>query len=298
MKPLNSIQGDKLNEWLVQAKKQIHLGQLPNYIPLLGQADPNELAFYLLTQDNYCVAVGNMAKTFSLMSVSKVFSLLYLLSLYGEEFVLKRVGTKASEYPFNSLTQLQLDQGLPRNPMINSGAITLAGLLPGKKSNDCCNNLRIWLNECSGSNLFLDENMLDSVRSLPNPKNIALAEELHKSGYLENLEIALDTYQQICCLSGNIIDLAKLGMLLINSPLISSQNRQIVHEILRECGLYEESQTLAFNQEFPTKSGVSGAMLSIVPQQGIIACYSPPLNDHGNSVAGLFLIEKIADFLN
>jgi glutaminase len=297
MKDLNSIQPEQLNQWVSQAKQKAQFGKLPSYIPLLEQADPNEFAFSLFMGDHYNLSVGNISKTFPLMSVIKVFSLLDLLTQFGEEFVFQRVGCEASEYSYNSLTQLQLDQGFPRNPMINSGAITLASLLPGKNAIDCCNNFRLWLNQCSGSNLFLDQAMLNSVRSLPNAKNQALVKELTQKRYLEKPELALDIYQQICCLSGNIIDLAYLGMMLIESSCIQPQQSQIVQKIMRSSGLYEKSKTLTFNKYFPTKSGVGGAILSIVPEQGVIACYSPPLNEKGNSIAGLFLIEKIANFL-
>lgn len=261
------------------------------------QAERDDLAIYIITLDNYRLAGGNLAKTFPLMSVVKVFLLLYLLSRLGEEFIFQRVGCVASEYPFNSLTQLHLDRGFPRNPMINSGAITLAGLLPGQDAMERCENLRLWLNRYSKSNLFLDDAMLRSVQSSPNPNNQALLEELAKRKYLQHPELALDTYQHICCLSGNIIDLAYLGMMLIESSDIQRQTRQAVSKIMTECGLYEASQTFAEKIGFPTKSGVSGAVLSIAPQQGAIACYSPPLDERGNSIAGLFLIEKIADSL-
>lgn len=297
IKFLKSISKDQLNEWVEQAKEKAHLGKLPKYIPLLGQADPDEFIFSIHTFDDYHFSHGNLSKTFSFMSVNKVFLLLYLLSQLGDEFILERVGAEASNYPFNSLTQLQLDQGFPRNPMINSGAITLAGLL-GENTLDGCEQLRLWLNQCSGSQLFLDEDMLESVRSLPNPKNQALVDELFKTGAITNPENALDTYQKICCLSGNITDLANLGMMLIQCSKIQDKTRQIVQDIMLNCGLYEDSKTFASKTGFPSKSGVSGAMLSIVPQQGIIACYSPPLDEKGNSVAGVFLIEKIAEFLN
>lgn len=84
--------------------------------------------------------------------------------------------------------------------------------------------------------------------------------------------------------------------MLIDSSYIQPQKNQIFQEIMTRCGLYEESQTLTFNKGFPTKSGVSGTILSIVPKQGIIACYRPPLNEKENPIAGLFLIEKISNF--
>jgi glutaminase len=293
MKGLNALPGDRLMEWVERAQQQARSGNLPNYIPLLSQADPDRLAVYIITLDGDRLWVGNLTHPFPLMSVIKVFSLLYLLTQLGEPLVFERVGDRASAYPFNSLTQLELDRGFPRNPMINSGAIALADLLPGKDAADRCENLRVWLNQRSGSHLFFDEAMFHSVRSLPNPKNQALVAELARWGYLTDPELALETYQRICSLAGNIIDLAHLGMILV----VSSEIPQCVGNIMTRCGLYEISRPFAEKIGFPTKSGVSGAVLSIVPQQGAIACYSPPLDEHGNSIVGLSLIEAIANFL-
>lgn len=63
------------------------------------------------------------------MSAIKPFSLLYLLEQFGAETVFQWVGVEPSDAPFNSLEQLIADHGRPRNPMINSGAITLASTL-------------------------------------------------------------------------------------------------------------------------------------------------------------------------
>jgi glutaminase len=103
---------------------------------------------------------------------------------------------------------------------------------------------------------------------------------------------------QICCLAGNIEDLAELGMLLVRSrPPLKKEDCQQVQTLMNSCGLYEASAQFAKEIGLPTKSGVSGVFLSIIPEQGAIAIYSPPLDPQGNSVAGLYLILKIAESL-
>jgi glutaminase len=291
MNQLAAIEKKQLNFWAIKAKQKAKIGQLPSYIPLLQQVDTDELAVCIISLDERILLAGERDIIFPLMSVIKPFLLLYLLSHLGPQPVFKRVGKEASQYPFNSLIQLLSDRGFPRNPMINSGAIALASLLPGKDASSRCENLRFWLNKRANSQLFLSRSMVDSVCSRPNLQNQALAEEMVANGYLENATIALDTYNRICCLSGTIIDLARLGLLLLDS----SFSCQIVREIMATCGLYEASEKFFKRVGFPTKSGVSGAVLSIVPNRGAIAIYSPPLNEQGNSVAGLFLVEKIAE---
>ena len=241
---------------------------------------------------------GSIAQTFPLMSVVKPFVLLYLLCELGEKRVFDCVGCEPSQLPFNSLTQLEIDQGKPRNPMINSGAIALASLMPGQNAVSRCQNLLDWLNQQANSQLFVDELMLDSVKTNPNQNNWNLALRMVESGYIQNSEIALETYNRVCCLSGNVEDLAKLGMVLVNSgDRAMAQNCRTVKALMATCGLYEASGRFALRVGLPAKSGVSGAMLSVIPGQGAIGFYSPPLDKDGNSIGGLFLLEQIAKAL-
>ena len=295
---LSALTQTQLNDWVIQATQQIRFGQLPSYIPLLATANPNTIAVRVHELTGRVCSAGNIEQPFALMSVIKPFVLLFLLERLGRERVFEHVGIDPSEQPFHSVAQLQEDRGFPRNPMINSGAIVLASLLPGRDAFSRCEALRHWLNHQSGSQLTLDEVMLASVRSLGNEANRTIAQLLAQAGYLEAVETALDTYNHVCCLSGTVTDLAHLGLLLVRSapPLIEHQ--RIVNALMLTCGLYETSGRFAVQIGLPMKSGVSGALLAIVPGQGAIACYSPTLDPVGNSVAGLFLLEQLTQTLN
>ena len=295
---LYSLQPEQLEAWATEAINRSRSGQIPNYVPLLAQADRQELAVQIRAIDGQIFSFGSADKTFPLMSVVKPFVLLYLLCELGEKAVFDMVGCEPSELPFNSLTQLKIDKGKPRNPMINSGAIALASLIPGANAVTRCQNLLDWLNERANSQLFVDELMLDSVNATPNQNNWDLALEMVESGVLENSEIALETYNGVCCLAGTVEDLAKLGMLLVNSgERAISEHCRTVKALMATCGLYQASGRFAVRVGLPTKSGVSGAILSVIPGQGAIACYSPPLDKEGNSIGGLFLLEQIAKAL-
>lgn len=291
---LSSLQPEQLAAWAKEAINRSKSGQIPAYIPLLAQADRQGFAVQIRAIDAQIMSWGSIAQTFPLMSVVKPFVLLYLLCELGEKRVFDCVGCEPSELPFNSLTQLEIDQGKPRNPMINSGAIALASLMPGQNAVERCQNLLAWLNQQAKSQLFVDELMLDSVKENPNKNNWNLALKMVESGYIQNAEIALDTYNRVCCLSGNVEDLAKLGMVLVNSGEAIWENCRTVKALMATCGLYEASGRFALRVGLPAKSGVSGAMLSVIPGQGAIGFYSPPLDKDGNSIGGLFLLEKIA----
>lgn len=288
---LTALTQAQLDDWAVQAQSQVKGGQLPEYIPLLAQVDPNWFAVCVKNQHGQIYSSGNVDLVFPLMSVIKPFVLLFLLEQLGTEVVFSHVGMEPSDEPFNSLTQLQADQGWPRNPMINSGAIALASLLPGADARSCCNGLCQWLNQYANCHLSLDEQMLNSVRSVPNERNQAIALLLTQSSYLA--ETALDKYNHVCCLSGTVADLANLGMLLVQCQSVQQAHRRTVNALMMTCGLYQSSGRFAVGIGLPTKSGVSGAIVSVVPRQGAIACYSPTLDRSGNSKAGLFLLQQL-----
>jgi glutaminase len=297
---LNALTQAQLDAWVIQAQAHTQGGQIANYIPLLGRADPNCFAVQIQGNNKQILSAGDVTLSFPLMSVVKPFILLFLLEQLGTQAVFARVGMEPSDQSYNSLTQLQADKGWPRNPMINSGAIALVSLLPGQDARSRCENLCEWLNQRSNSHLFLDEAMLSSVISVQNQSNQAIARLLAESGYLalEAVETVLDTYQQVCCLSGTVADLACLGMLLVqHTGEISPEHRCIVNALMMTCGLYQASSRFAVEVGLPTKSGVSGAMISVVPSQGAIACYSPALDSAGNSKASLFLLQRLAQSL-
>jgi glutaminase len=220
--------------------------------------------------------------------------LLFLLDYHGPESVLQWVGTAPSDLPFNSLEQLMADRGHPRNPMINSGAITLADKLPGESATERCANLCDWLNQQAQTQLSLDEATLNAVRQSNRDANRSLLNCLTSSGAVTTPELTLDTYEQICCLAGRVHDLAQLGLLLALDQPIAIQHREAVNAVMLTCGLYEDSRFYAQRIGLPIKSGVSGAVLAVVPGQGAIACYSPALDATGNSVASLKLLELLA----
>ena len=291
MNRLTRLRVEDIQAWIGEVHLLDRKGQTPYYIPVLNRVNPEVFALQIHCLEGEILSWGDETVTFPLMSVIKPFLLLYLLNHLGEDAVFRRVGKQASSYPFNSLTQLQEDSGFPRNPLINSGAIALADLLGGETPESRCENLLLWLNKMGNCQLFLDRSVLESVHSYPNVHNQALSLELEKNGYISHRYLALETYNRICCLSGKIADLANLGKLILDAPF-----SEIILEIMTNCGLYEASEKFAIEVGFPTKSGVSGALLSILSDEGVIACYSPLLNEQGNSVLGLDLLTKLSNF--
>lgn len=298
MKELDRLTTTELSTWIQQAKTQAERGRLADRIPQLALANPNWFAVHICCESGKTISFGDRGCVFPLMSVIKTFSLLYLLEHLGAETVFGWVGVEPSDAPFNSLEQLVSDRGRPRNPMINSGAITLADKLLGKDASERTLLFCKWLNQLAGCQLYLDEAMLTSVRLTRSKANEAIANYLAEIGHLENLEIALDTYEQICCLSGRVEDLALLGKLLaLENSCISAQNRRIVNAVMSTCGLYQASAEFAVKIGLPMKSGIGGGLVAIIPGKGAIACYSPTLDKVGNPIAGLVFLEALSQNL-
>ncbi|MDF5706086.1 MAG: glutaminase A [Nostoc sp. S4] len=298
MKRLDQLTTTELSVWVKQAKTQAERGQLADRIPKLALANPSWFAVHICCESGQTISFGDTACVFPLMSVIKTFSLLYLLEHLGAEKIFEWVGVEPSDAAFNSLEQLIADRGRPRNPMINSGAITLADKLPAKDASDRTLLLCQWLNELAGCQLHLDKAILTSVRLTRSTANQAIANYLGEIGHLQNIEIALDTYEQICCLSGRVEDLALLGKLLAYEyHRVSSQNRRIVNAVMSTCGLYQASAEFAVRIGLPMKSGIGGGLVAIVPGEGAIACYSPALDIVGNPIAGLVFVEALSQKL-
>jgi len=298
MSNLAALTRSQLTAWMAKIQQQMQTGQQPSYIPRLLESDPTELVVAIRCLDGASYLVGNTQQSFVLMSVVKPFVLLYLLESMGATQVFRRVGMDPSDLPFNSLEQLQSDRGFPRNPMINSGALVLASMLPGTSGRERCSHLADWLNQTTGCHYVLDEQMLTSVRQGGSGQNRTLTRFLAQSGHLDNADLTLDTYNHICCLAGTVSDLVKLGLLLAGKQGMSATHCQIVNALMLTCGLYEASGRYAVQVGLPTKSGVSGALLAVVPGQGAIASYSPALDDIGNPIAGMLLLEKLSQSLS
>jgi glutaminase len=271
-----------LQLWLRLARQEASTGKLPSYIPLLAQINAESIAIAIQSINGDLVLAGDIAATFPLMSIIKPFLLLYVLENFGETEVFRIVDASPSGDPYNVIPEDK-----PKNPMLNCGAIALSSLLTTYE------NLQDWLNQRSGTNLTLDLAMLNSVRSVANRRNLAIADQLKSLGLISNPNQALAIYEEICCLRGNVQDLAKIGTLLVDTR--HSSYVPIVLEIMTNCGMYEASAEFAKDIGLPSKSSVSGALLSIMPNQAAIACYSPALDAIGNSVAGLFLMRQFRE---
>ncbi|XP_051763214.1 glutaminase 2b isoform X4 [Ctenopharyngodon idella] len=117
---------------------------------------------------------------------------------------------------------------------------------------------------------------------------------------------ALDFYFQLCsievtCESGSVMaaTLANGGICPITGEkVLSTEAVRNTLSLMHSCGMYDYSGQFAFHVGLPAKSGVSGAVLLVVPNVMGIMCWSPPVDKIGNSVRGIHFCQELVSLFN
>jgi len=274
-------------------------GELASYIPELKNVDPDKFGVYIATNKGFNFGLGDYNDTFSIQSISKVLSLSLAYKTVGED-IWKRLDVEPSGNPFNSLLQLENDNGIPRNPFINAGAIVISDILLSNLVNpkeDFFKFVRELSEDCE---IDYSAKVAKSEKET-GFRNFALCNFLKSLGNIENNpEDVLDFYFDLCSLTTNSKGLANLFLLFANQGktlpnnleiLTKSQSKRI-NAIMQTCGFYDESGEFAFRVGLAGKSGVSGAIVAIHPDEYAIVSWSPKLNKKGNSYKGFMFLEE------
>ena len=119
---------DALRRAQEAAAPEVGRGRLAEYIPSLASVDPNQFGMAIASCDGEVHVIGDADVRFSVQSISKVFTLALVVAAEGEE-IWKRVSREPSGNPFNSFLQLDQEEGRPRNPFINAGALVVTDRL-------------------------------------------------------------------------------------------------------------------------------------------------------------------------
>ncbi|MGB5419320.1 glutaminase [Algibacter sp.] len=280
------------------AKQASDKGIVATYIPELAHIDKNNFAIHLRTSNGKCYGVGDFNKLFSIQSISKVLALSKAISLIGES-VWDRIDVEPSGHPFNQLALLEINNGIPRNPFINSGAIVIADILVSNLENpkeDFLNYVR----ELSGdASINFNIDVAHSEQST-GFKNFAAANLLKSYKNLNNpVDKVLDFYFYQCSIEMSCSQLSSVFYLFANNGkclqnklhLTGSQVKR-VNALMLTCGFYDEAGEFAFEVGLPGKSGVGGGIVALLPDHFVISTWSPGLNVKGNSKLGMLALEQ------
>ena len=264
-------------------------GRLATYIPELAKIDPRQFGMAVLTADGHLYQVGQAETPFSIQSISKLFTLTMAMDA---PTLWQRTGREPSGNAFNSLVQLEYENGIPRNPFINAGAMVVTDLILAKHGNAKEAVLR-FVRHLSGQDHIAFNMTVAASEESVGYRNKALAYFLKSFGNITgDVEVVLDAYFHHCSIEMSCTELVKAGMYLMNhgassgSQILDFSQTKQVNSLMLTCGTYDAVGDFAYQVGLPAKSGVGGGILAVMPEQFVVAVWSPGLNEVGNSLLG------------
>lgn len=274
-------------------------GHLASYIPELANVASENFGVHITTINNDSFGIGNCYDKFSIQSISKALSVSMAYRILGEK-IWERIGVEPSGSAFNSLVQLEADNGIPRNPFINAGAIVISDILLSNLENPKENFLS-FVRSISNNPEINYSNKIAASEKTVGFRNAALCNFIKSFGNIQNdPSDVLDFYYDLCSLEMNCKELSELFLFLANNgsriidttEVISKSQSKRINALMQTCGFYDESGEFAFKVGLPGKSGVGGGIVAIHPNQYAIAVWSPKLNKKGNSYKGMKFLEE------
>lgn len=292
-----------------QARPAAARGNVADYIPQLRRLEPDRFALSVIELDGSEHGVGDLDMPFAIQSISKVFALVLAMQQFGGERAVRReiwerVGREPSGDPFNSLVQLEHECGIPRNPMINAGALVIADLLIGHLD-DPVASMRELLREVAGGTVVMDPDTAAAEEEFSH-RNRAMGSLMAAFDNLEHpIEQVLDVYNQQCAITMSARQLARAVRFLANDGVDPATGERIlsaplarrVMAVMLTCGTYDAAGEFAFSVGLPCKSGVAGGIMAAAPDHSGICVWSPPLDSAGNSLAGRIALHELTDRL-
>ncbi|MBB4349164.1 MULTISPECIES: glutaminase [Rhizobiaceae] len=285
-------------------QKRLGEGKVADYIPQLAHVDPKKFGIAVVTVDGKVHSAGDCDEAFSIQSVSKVFTLTLALGKHGET-TWNRVGREPSGSAFNSIVQLEHEEGKPRNPFINAGAIAVSDLvLAGHTPREAIGEILRFVRYLADDEEIAIDPAVAKSEEATGYRNFALANFMRSFGKLTHpVEHVLGVYFHHCAIAMTCTQLARAGLFLAANgcnpttghTVVSSQRARRINALMLTCGHYDGSGEFAYRVGLPGKSGVGGGIMAVAPGRASIAVWSPGLNHNGNSLVGSLALEMLAD---
>lgn len=273
-------------------------GRVADYIPELADISPKKFGMALQMIDGRLFRIGDADEKFSIQSISKVFTLTLAMQLEGDA-LWRRIGREPSGSPFNSLVQLEYENGVPRNPFINAGALVVTDIILSHLR-DARQPVLDFVRHLSGNDDADFNPAVARSEAATGFRNRALANFLKSFGNLHNSpEAVLEAYFSHCSLSMSCVDTARAALYLANGgklaedaePIISKSQAKYINSLMLTCGTYDAVGDFAYRVGLPGKSGVGGGIMAVMPGKFSVCVWSPGLNENGNSHAGTKALE-------
>lgn len=299
---------EELNSFVTKAKAFTKYGMVANYIPALGKANPNDLSIVIQFPNGEYISAGDTQKRFTLQSISKVISLALVLMDRGTNYIFERVGMEPTGDPFNSIAKLEtMAPSKPLNPMINAGALVVTHMLIGQSVEERFQRLLSFTQDLANdpSISYCEEVACSEFETAHLNRSLSYFLKQHKI-INEDVEELLDLYTKQCAIEMNSFNLARIGMIFAldgidpqnGKQLMPTDVARICKTFMVTCGMYNASGEFAIKIGIPAKSGVSGGIMGAVPGKFGIGVFGPSLDEKGNSIAGVKLLEDLSRTYN
>lgn len=292
-----------LETTIEECKSWTYKGEVASYIPELTKADPNALGIWVTTLGGEEYFAGDYETKFTIQSISKVIILMMAIVENGTAYVFNKVGMEPTESGFNSITNLEVHhQKQPLNPMINAGAIATVSLIGGENGEEKINKILKFTRKITGNDsIDINYDVYESEKKTGD-RNRALAYFMKSNGMMSgDIDEILDVYFKACSMEVTCKDIARIGAMLANDGVLITNERVISREVCRivktimvTCGMYDASGKFAVHIGIPAKSGVGGGIMAAVPRRMGIGVIGPALDQQGNSIGGLKILEKLS----
>ncbi|WP_089243945.1 glutaminase A [Rhodococcoides kyotonense] len=276
-------------------------GAVPTGNDVLASADPEVFGVALATVGGSLYTAGDAGTEFSIQSISKALTYALALDDHGLDTVLDVVDVEPSGDSFNEIS-LEPGTGRPRNALINAGALAVHSMVRAESAIDRVERIRAVHSALAGRELEIDEKVRRAELA-SDDRNTGIAHLLRAVDKLgaDPLDV-VEGYAGQCAISANCRDLATIAAVLANGGidpatgdrLLDARITRHVLATMATCGMYDGSGNWMSSVGIPAKSGVAGAIIGVLPGQVGIAVISPRLNDHGNSVRGVAVFERLS----
>ena len=295
-----------LDVCMSEAWQEIGKGRVADYIPALERINPDQFGMAVCSVNGGEWVVGDSDVSFSIQSISKVFTLALALQSPGAAGVWDRVGREPSGTAFNSLVQLESERGMPRNPFINAGAIVITDVITTHFVSPVLQILGLVRRYADCEDIFIDEEVARSEEETGH-RNAAIAHLLKSQGNLTaEVDDVLAAYYRQCSIAMTCRDVARAFLPLAaggqhpmtGDTLMPALRAKRINSLLLTCGLYDGVGNFAFRVGIPAKSGVGGGIAAVIPGHFSICVWSPELDELGNSLAGTRALEVFANETN
>lgn len=277
-------------------------GKNADYIPYLAQVDSKLFGVAVVTTDNRVFSLGDIDYSFSIQSISKVYTLAMAMEEIGPDKVFDRIGSEPTGRAFNSVFAVADMPSHTGNAFVNAGAIATTSLISGNNANEKWNKILDFYSRAAGEKLTLIDEVYKS-EAATNTGNKALSMLLAKYEriYADPFQ-SVDIYTKQCSVGVNVAQLAQMGATLANNGKNPATGEQVIKaddvpyilSTMIMAGLYDGSGGWAWHVGLPAKSGVGGGIVAVMPGKGAIAVFSPRLDEAGNSVKAQKVIEYVA----